>query len=57
LYAYGGILKQIAKELNAEQPDNGDLVHINEDETIRNDVGEMVVTYRWNMGLANYYRE
>jgi plasmid rolling circle replication initiator protein Rep len=50
LYAYGGILKQIAKELNAAQPDNGD-------ETIRNDVGEMVVTYRWNMGLANYYRE
>jgi len=57
LYAYGGILKQIAKELNAEQPDDGDLVHIDEDETIRNDVGKMIVTYRWNMGLANYYRE
>lgn len=56
LYAYGGILKQIAKKLNAEKLDD-DLVHIDEDKTVRGDVRQIIVTYRWNMGLANYYRE
>lgn len=54
LYAYGGILKVIAKQLGAERPEDGDLVHISEDENMRSDVQEMLVVYRWNMGLANY---
>lgn len=57
LYAYGGLLKEIAKRLGSENPDEGDLVHIDEDGNMRNDVGQMIVVYRWNMGLANYYAD
>lgn len=57
LYAFGGLLKEIAKQLGADRPDKGDLVHIDEDGELRNDVGQMIVVYRWNMGLANYIRD
>lgn len=57
LYAYGGLLKEIAKRLGSENPDEGDLVHIDENGNMRNDVGQMIVVYRWNMGLANYYAD
>ncbi len=56
LYAFGGLLKEIAKRLGADRPDEGDLVHIDEDGELRNDVGQMIVVYRWNMGLANYIK-
>lgn len=57
LYAFGGLLKEIAKRLGADCPGEGDLVHIDEDGELRNDVGQMIVVYRWNMGLANYIRD
>lgn len=57
LYAYGGLLKVIAKRLGAEKPDEGDLVHIDEDGEMRDDVGQMIVVYRWNMGLCNYFKD
>ena len=56
LYAYGGILKQIAKELKADKPDEGDLVHIDED-AIREDVATVLEVYRWNFGAANYFKD
>lgn len=57
LYAFGGLLKDIAKRLGADRPDEGDLIHIDEDGELRNDVGQMIVVYRWNMGLANYIKD
>lgn len=57
LYAFGGLLKEIAKRLGADCPDEGDLVHIDEDGELRNDVEQMIVVYRWNMGLANYIKD
>lgn len=57
LYAFGGLLKEIAKRLGADCPGEGDLVHIDEDGELRNDVGQMIVVYRWNMGLANYIKD
>lgn len=57
LYAYGGLLKEIAKRIGAEKPDEGDLIHIDEDGVLRDDVGCMIVVYRWNMGLSNYYAD
>lgn len=53
LYAYGGLLKEIAKRLGAENAEDGDLVHIDED-AVRGDVGQVLIVYRWHMGLANY---
>lgn len=57
LYAYGGLLKDIAKRLGAERPDEGDLVHIDEDGNLRNDIEQMIIVYRWNMGLSNYFAD
>lgn len=57
LYAFGGLLKEIAKRLGADCPDEGDLVHIDEDGELRNDVRQMIVVYRWSMGLANYIKD
>ena len=56
LYAFGGVLKKIAKELNAENPDEGDLVNIDE-ESIREDVATVINIYHWNFGLGDYYKE
>lgn len=56
LYAFGGVLKDIAKRLGADRPDEGDLIHVDEDGELRTDVGQMIVVYRWNMGLSNYIK-
>lgn len=56
LYAFGGVMKKAAKEIGMEQPGEGDLVHIEEDE-IRTDVATMIEVYRWNFGVANYVRD
>lgn len=53
LFAFGGILKTIAKQMGEENPEDGDLVHI-DGETIRGDVAVVLEVYRWNFGLANY---
>jgi hypothetical protein len=53
LYAFGGLLKQIAAKFSATTPDEGDLVHVG-DETIRCDVATVIERYRWNFGVANY---
>ncbi len=56
LFAFGGILKVIAKQIGIEELAEGDLVHIDE-EKIREDVATVLEVYRWNFGLANYVKE
>lgn len=56
LFAFGGLLKKIAKEIGIEEIAEGDLVHI-DDESIREDVATVLEIYRWNFGLANYFRD
>lgn len=53
LTAYGGWLKAAAKALDAEDLDDGDLVHI-DDETIREDVAELIEIYNWSFGAGDY---
>ena len=53
LSAFGGLLRVIAKELKAENVEDGDLVHTDEGE-VRSDLFVMLVTYRWNLGLVDY---
>lgn len=54
LTAMGGWLKEAAKALDMpDQLEDGDLVHI-EDETIREDVAELIETYQWNFGVGDY---
>ena len=53
LTAFGGWLKTAAKALDAENLDDGDLVHT-EDETIRADIADFITTYDWHFGAGNY---
>lgn len=52
LIGYGGLLKQIHKELNLGDPEDGDLVKISEDDEMAN--GAFDVIARWHVGLKNY---
>lgn len=54
--SWGGILKEIAAALQLEDPETGDLVHIDETAS-RDDVAEELaqyVTYGWRIGAADY---
>lgn len=53
LTAYGGWLREAAKALDAEDLDDGDLVHI-EDDGIREDLMELMETYNWHFGVGDY---
>ena len=54
LTAFGGILKAAAKELKAENlEEGGDLVHVDE-EAIREDVAVLHEVYHWTFGAGDY---
>jgi len=62
LVAYGGIFKEIRRELRMEDVEEADLVKIDEDEpeactcdVCRSEL--MSVVYRWHIGLRNYVAE
>ena len=53
LISYGGLLKEIHKELNLDDAEDGDLIHI-DDETDEISNGAMEVMAYWHVGLNNY---
>lgn len=54
LTAFGGWLKEAAKELDAENmEEDSDLVHV-DDDTIREDVADLIETYNWHFGAGDY---
>ncbi|MEC1104055.1 protein rep, partial [Bacillus paralicheniformis] len=53
LIGYGGILKEIHKELNLTDAEDGDLVRIEEDEDeVANETFEVMA--HWHVGIKNY---
>lgn len=52
LISYGGLLKEIHKELNLGDAEDGDLVNISEDDEVSN--GAFEVMAKWNMQANNY---
>lgn len=52
LIGYGGLLKDIHKELNLGDAENGDLVNVTGDDEVAN--GTFDVIARWHVGLKNY---
>ncbi len=53
LISYGGLLKEIHKELNLDDAEDGDLIHIDEDnDEVAN--GAVDVMAYWHVGLNNY---
>lgn len=53
LTAFGGWLKEAAKALDAEDMDDGDLVHV-EDDGIRDDLIEMIEGFNWHFGAGDF---
>lgn len=53
LTAFGGCLKEAAKFLDAENLDDGDLVHVDED-AVRVDLVELVEDFSWHFGAGDY---
>lgn len=54
LTAFGGWMKEAAKALDAENIETDtDLVHVDED-SVRDDVAEMIETYNWHFGAGDY---
>jgi len=52
LVGYGGLLKQVHKELNLGDPEDGDLVHVSEEDEIAN--GAFEVMAKWHIGFRDY---
>lgn len=54
LTAFGGWLREAARALDAENvEEDGDLVHT-DDETVREDVAELIEEYNWHFGVGDY---
>ncbi len=45
-------MKDAAKALDAEDLEEGDLVHV--DETVREDVAELIEQYNWHFGAGDF---
>lgn len=56
LVAHGGKFKEVHKLLNLDDVENGDLVNTDNDDSIRDDLGYIIVKYRWNCGYKDYYK-
>lgn len=56
LVAFGGIMKDLHKQLNLDDTLDGDLIHTGDDDEIRSDLAYIIVKYRWNIGFMNYQR-
>ena len=50
LCAFGGIFEDLRKQLQLDDTEDGDLIHVGEDETLRADVAYMVRRYQWSAG-------
>lgn len=53
LAAFGGKLREVHKLLNLDDPIDGNLLKIDDDE-IRDDLDYVLNTYRWHVGIGNY---
>lgn len=52
LIGYGGLLKQVHKELNLDDAEDGDLINVSEDDEVAN--GAFDVIAKWHVGLRDY---
>lgn len=55
LTAFGGVLKEIHKELNLDDVENGDLINTDNEDEIREDLQYVIECVGWNFGFSNYY--
>lgn len=51
--AYGGEFSEIRKQLHLDDPENGDLIHVEDDATMASE--GKILTYFWYSGYRQYY--
>lgn len=56
LTAFGGLMLQVRKELKQEDVENADLVHTDEDATMRGEIVIALERYEWQIGISNYVK-
>ena len=56
LIAFGKKFRKIHKELNLDDAEKGDLINTDVDDTIRQDVEEIIENYKWNFGFKQYFK-
>ncbi len=55
LTAFGGWMKEAAKALDADNlEEDKDLVHADEEDSIRDDVADLIKTYNWHFGAGDF---
>ena len=54
LISYGGLLKEMHKKLNLDDVEDGDLVHVDDEEKEIHENAYSVVAY-WNWERQNYF--
>lgn len=54
LISYGGLLKEVHKELNLDDIEDGDLVHVDDEEKESSKDAYSIMAY-WNWERANYF--
>ena len=55
LMAFGGWMKEAARALDADNlEDDGDLVHVSDDDVIREDVKLLIERFNWHFGAGDY---
>jgi len=55
LISYGGLLKEIHKELNLDDAEDGDLIKVNDEDDEEKEDEAFTVTAMWNWNRQNYY--
>lgn len=55
LVAYGGVMKDMHRQLNLDDEIDGDLVHVDEESVAEEN--EAVLTYYWHVGYRQYFAE
>ena len=53
LTSFGFIFKEIHKELNLDDSEDGDLINT-DNEDLREDLTNIILRYQWNIGIKNY---
>ena len=53
LTAFGFIFKEVHKELNLDDTEDGDLTNT-DNEDLRKDLTNIILRYQWNIGIKNY---
>lgn len=54
LTAFGGWMKDSARKLEAENLEDGDLVHVSDEDAIREDVKLLIERFCWHFGAGDY---